>query len=455
MTDPSADPRPLPAPPSGHEPAFVGEFPALAAALAGQLRVLRELGRGGMGVVFLARDEPLDRLVALKVLPAALAAQPATRERFLREARTAARLAHPNVVPVYRADAAGGTAYFTMAFVDGESLADRLRDRGPLPAADAVPILRDVAYALAYAHARGVVHRDVKPENILLERATRRTLVTDFGIARPADGAGDADDTPAPRLTQDGHVLGTVHYMSPEQVQGEPLDGRSDLYALGVVAYQLLSGRLPFEGMAAPGVLVAHATRPAPPLRQAAPHVPAALAAVVDGCLAKSPDARPASGEALADALSRALSSALARPPPCGAARRSCRPTRCAGWRSSTRRARGWRPTPRAPTRRRAGTPCATSRRRRSRRGSPSSTSRSRWPSCRRARRPRSPATGRGSRSARRRCSWAPTRARWRCRTSSRRRRRARCARSAACCSRRRSSCGCRRRWGRTRSTAG
>jgi hypothetical protein len=172
-----------------------------------------------------------------------------------------------------------------------------------------VPILRDVAWALAYAHARGVVHRDVKPENILLERPTRRTLVTDFGIAHHTMTEESA------RLTQDGHVLGTVHYMSPEQVTGQALDGRSDLYALGVVAYQALGGRLPFEGLATPAVLVAHATRPAPPLRTVAPSVPAALAAVVDRCLAKAPDDRYATGEALADALAAALEETLAARP--------------------------------------------------------------------------------------------------------------------------------------------
>ena len=288
------------------EASFSREFPELAQALSGQFRVERHLGRGGMGVVYVARELKLDRLVALKVLPATLANDPTTLERFLREARTAARLAHPNVVPVYRADDAGGTAFFAMAFIEGESLGDRVRDRGPLPPSDAVPILRAVAWALAYAHARGVVHRDVKPENILLERATGRTLVTDFGIARPAL----TED--AARLTQDGHVLGTVHYMSPEQVNDAPLDGRSDLYALGVVAFYVLSGRLPFEGLSPPAVLVAHATREAPPLRTIMPNVPAALAAVVDRCLAKHPDDRFATGEALADALDDAVAEAPA-----------------------------------------------------------------------------------------------------------------------------------------------
>ncbi|MDF1505581.1 serine/threonine-protein kinase [Roseisolibacter sp. H3M3-2] len=288
----------------------------VADALRDAFTLERELGRGGMGVVYLARDRRLDRPVALKVLPPPLARQPDVRERFLREARTAAKLSHPHIVPVYRADEAEGLAYFTMAFVEGESLGDRVRDRGPLAAGEAVRILREVAWALAYAHARGVVHRDIKPENILLERPVHgggpgRALVSDFGIARLADGvaAGDGSE----RLTLEGHVLGTLHFMSPEQVQGGPLDGRSDLYALGVVAYHALSGRLPFEELRGPAVLVAHATRPAPPLRSVAPGVPAALAAAVDRCLEKAPDARWPTGEALAEALERAVEDAGAR----------------------------------------------------------------------------------------------------------------------------------------------
>jgi len=274
----------------------------IRALLAARYQVDRELGRGGMGVVYLARDLALDRLVALKVLPPALAVAADVRERFLREARTAAQLSHPNIVPIHHAEAVEGIAYFAMGYVDGESLGDRLRARGTLPVAEAVRYLREAAWALAYAHARGVIHRDVKPENLLLERGTGRVLVTDFGIAR--------DATRADNLTRTGHVLGTVHYMSPEQVAGEPLDGRSDLYALGVVGYQLLSGRLPFDGEVATAVLVAHATRPAPSLASVAPDVPRAVAAVIDRCLAKDPEARPATGEALADALGAALAQA-------------------------------------------------------------------------------------------------------------------------------------------------
>ena len=251
-----------------------------------------------MGIVLLARDERLDRLVALKVLPPQLAEHAETKERFLREARMAAQLSHPNIVPVYRADEINGFAFFAMGFVEGETLGERIRDRGALPAADVVRVLRETAWALAYAHARGIVHRDVKPDNILLERGSGRSVVTDFGIAR-------SDFNPA--LTQDGYVLGTVHFMSPEQASGESLDGRSDLYALGCIGFLALSGRLPFEGSAPQAILVAHATKEPPSLRSVAPSVPPALAAVIDQCLRKRADDRFANGEELADALGKAL----------------------------------------------------------------------------------------------------------------------------------------------------
>ena len=274
------------------------EFPGLVNALAGDYTIVRELGRGGMGVVFLARDDRLDRPVALKVLPPALASDPTVRERFLREARTAAQLSHPNIVPVYSADEAAGWAYFAMAFVDGESLGERLKALGPLPADAAVRLLRDAAWALAYAHARGVVHRDVKPDNLLLERGTDRLVVTDFGIAQAPE---------ASRLTQTGHVMGSVHFMSPEQGAGDALDGRSDLYSLGTVGFLLLSGRLPFDHQQSAAILVQRATRDAPSLRSVAPTVAAPIAAVIDRCLERDPSSRPPTGEALAELLVRAL----------------------------------------------------------------------------------------------------------------------------------------------------
>ena len=274
-----------------------GELAAVRTALHGQYDIQRELGRGGMGIVLLARDERLDRPVALKVLPPRLAGDGDTRERFLREARMAAQLSHPNIVPVYRADEIGDCAFFAMAYVEGETLAERIRDRGTLPPAEVVRILREVAWALAYAHARGIVHRDIKPENILLERSSGRAIVTDFGIAR-------ADFNPT--LTQDGLVLGTVHYMSPEQASGEALDGRSDLYALGCIGFLGLSGRLPFDGTTPQGVLVAHATKEPPLLRTIAPGVSPSLAGVIDRCLRKRPADRFATGEELADALAKA-----------------------------------------------------------------------------------------------------------------------------------------------------
>lgn len=274
------------------------EFSELWSALASQYAVERELGRGGMGAVFLARDVRLDRFVAIKVLPPHLAAESELRELFLREARTAARLSHPNIVPVFRADELAGHPFFAMPFIEGENLAERVNVQGPLPPAAAVRWLREVAWALAYAHARGVIHRDVKPENIMIERGSDRAIVTDFGIARVEFG---------PVLAQDALIVGTASYMSPEQIRGEPLDGRSDLYSLGIVGFVLLSGKLPFSASSITELLDAHTRRPAPPLASVVPTVPVTIASVIDRCLAKERDARFPTGESLADALEKAL----------------------------------------------------------------------------------------------------------------------------------------------------
>ena len=274
------------------------EFIALQEALAGRYSLQRELGRGGMGVVYLAHEVALDRPVALKLLPPHLAAEPALRERFLREARTAARLSQPNIVPIHAVDEVGRFVFFTMAYVEGDSLGVTIRRRGALPAADAARILREVAWALAYAHAQGVVHRDVKPDNILLEQGSGRALVTDFGIAQVSAVAG---------LTGRGEVLGTAEYMSPEQASGEAVDERSDIYSLGVVGFYLLSGRLPFDGDSVAAILAKHITQPAPPVASVAPETPRHLAQAVDRCLAKRPAERFANGEDLAAALSRSL----------------------------------------------------------------------------------------------------------------------------------------------------
>lgn len=247
-----------------------------------------------MGVVLLARDLRLDRLVAIKTLPQHLAEDATIRERFLREARTAAALAHPRIVPIHHADEIDGVVHFAMGFVDGGSVADLLREHGRLTPAQALPLLLDIAAALGYAHGRGVVHRDIKAENILIDAASGRAMVTDFGIARLAEAAP---------MTATGNILGTVHYMSPEQVAGERIDGRSDLYALGVLAFLMLGGRFPFEHQAASAVLVAHVTKDPPPLVSVAPDVPEALADVVDRLLQKQPDDRFADAAELLRAL--------------------------------------------------------------------------------------------------------------------------------------------------------
>ena len=253
------------------------EFLALQDALAGEYSFERELGRGGMGVVYLARDVQLDRPVAIKLLPAALAARDDVKARFLREARTAANLSHPNIVPIHRVGETAGIPYFVMTFVDGPTLGERLRDRGPVSPSVMSQILRDVAQALGYAHSRGVVHRDIKPDNILLDTATGRAMVTDFGIAAVSGESGE------------GPVSGTVGFISPEQLVGEPADGRSDLYSLGVVAHLALTGALPDDRAAA-----AFSSTPAEST---------SLATAVARCLSPDPNHRFADAESLVSAL--------------------------------------------------------------------------------------------------------------------------------------------------------
>jgi serine/threonine-protein kinase len=251
-----------------------------------------------MGVVYLAREVRLDRPVAIKLLPPDLAAQASLRDRFMREARTAARLSHPYIVPIHSVDEIGGFVFYVMAYVDGETLGQRVSSRGPLPPHEVTRIVREVAWALAYAHAQGIVHRDVKPANILLERGTERAMVTDFGIARLTQAGGE---------TAIGEVLGTPEYMSPEQAAGEALDGRSDLYALGIVGFFALTGTLPFTAPTTQAVLMKHLTTAAPAVSTVARGVPPALARAIDTCLQKDAGLRYATGEALADALAPSL----------------------------------------------------------------------------------------------------------------------------------------------------
>ena len=278
----------------------------LRRALAGRYELHGLLGRGGMGVVYRAHDLRLERSVALKVPPPDRAADPAFRARFLREARTAAALAHPNIVPIFAVHEVGPFIFYAMAYVDGDTLARRIAAHGPLPAADTARLLGELADALAYAHARGIVHRDVKPDNILLDSASGRALLSDFGIAHVTR---DGRAMPA---TYSGSVFGTVQFMSPEQARGEPVDGRSDLYSLGVVGYYVLTGRLPFSADSDAAVVALHCTTPPPPL--VSPGVPRRLGQAVERCLAKLPADRFQDGAALGRALAAALPGGA--PPP-------------------------------------------------------------------------------------------------------------------------------------------
>lgn len=255
-----------------------------------------------MGAVYLARDRQLDRPVALKVLPSEFASQHDLRERFLRETRTTAGFSHPNIVPVFSVEDHPGLLAYSMGFVEGESVGEVVARNGPMAVRDVVRMLQDIAYALAYAHGRGVIHRDIKPDNIMIERATGRALLMDFGISRSVHGAPAPGSTRA-GLTRVGEVVGTPEYMSPEQASGDHLDGRSDLYSLGLVAWFALTGTSAMAGDSTQKVLVKQLTERVPAVSSVRSDVPPLLASVIDRCLQKSPEDRFENAEGLVDAL--------------------------------------------------------------------------------------------------------------------------------------------------------
>jgi len=269
------------------------------AALGPAYRIERELGGGGMSRVFLAEETGLGRQVVVKVLPPELAAG-INAERFHREIQLAASLQHPHIVPLLAAGGVGDVFYYTMPFVEGESLRIRLAREGKLPVRDAVRALREVAGALAYAHARGVVHRDIKPDNVLV--SDHHALVTDFGVAKALSrSGGDA------ALTSLGAVLGTPAYMAPEQAAGDPnVDSRADIYALGAMGYEMLAGRPPFVDLAPHRMLAAHVADPVTPVVEHRPDIPPDLAELVMRCLDKDPARRPQTAGQVRDALETA-----------------------------------------------------------------------------------------------------------------------------------------------------
>jgi serine/threonine protein kinase len=268
----------------------------------GKYVILRQLGAGGMGVVYEAEDALLKRRVAVKLLPSSVAADPVALQRFLREAQAAARLNHPNVVAIHEIDQREGTYYIVMELVPGGTAQARLNDGGPLPWEEATRMAVEACRGLAAAHAAGLIHRDLKPGN-LMYAADGSVKLADFGLAKVT---GNADGS----VTALGQVMGTPHYMSPEQCRGEPLDPRSDVYALGATYYALLTGRPPYEAGTAVGILFAHCGSPIPDPRARNPGIPEACTAVVRRALAKEPAQRFASAAEMLAAL-EAL-----RPPP-------------------------------------------------------------------------------------------------------------------------------------------
>ena len=260
----------------------------LVGTVLGGYEVLQQIGAGGMGVVYRARQVTLDRLVAVKVLHPRLAADAAFVERFLREARAAGALNHVHLVHVHDAQQAGSTCFYVMEFVDGPTVAERLRTRGPIPPRQAVAIALHIASALGYVHREGLVHRDIKPENLMLAAGGTAKLA-DLGLARPIDAAGS--DV---RRGPDGkcRVWGTPAYMPPEVASGHEADPRSDLYSFGATLFHMLSGRVPFLAATTAEVLAAHVHTPLPNLQEFAPTVPMFINPIIERLMAKRPERR-------------------------------------------------------------------------------------------------------------------------------------------------------------------
>jgi serine/threonine-protein kinase len=297
-----------------HQPDLL---PRLQAALGGRYVLDRELGGGGMSRVFVAEETTLGRRVVVKVLAPSLAAELDTG-RFQREIRIAAGLQHPHIAPVHAAGEGGGLLYYTMPFVEGESLKQRLEHAGALPLAEAVRLLGEIADALAYAHRRRIVHRDLKPGNILLGEG--HAIIIDFGIAKALSAAAEGPHAGA-GLTSTGLVVGTPTYMAPEQAAGDPVDHRADLYALGCVAYELLAGEPPFRGGSAREVIAAHLADDPAPVTDHRAGVPTALAELVMRLLAKRPDDRPQSADEVRQVLQTVEAPSFEQPLPARRAR--------------------------------------------------------------------------------------------------------------------------------------
>src|SRR6058998_3124563 len=262
--------------------------------IEGQYEIERLLGKGGMAAVFLAQDLTLEREVAIKVLPPDVAQDEQVVRRFQQEAKTAAKLDHPNIIPIYRVESEGGLNYFVMKYISGTSLEDLLEQKQPLPVPEIQRILWEAACALGHAHQRGVVHRDVKPANIIFDH-DGRVMLTDFGISKALQAATG--------FTATGMIIGTPHYMAPEQGKGGSVDGRADQYSLGVVGYRMITAELPFSGDSVHTIIYKHIYEEPPLASAKRPDIPSALTVAISRALAKEPDRRFTTMEDFATAV--------------------------------------------------------------------------------------------------------------------------------------------------------